>query len=375
MHSGAAGFWKTVRQVARSEMRELRSQPGLYLFVPLILFQTIASSLVSLGAFDTPLLLTPGTLAVTQMEFMTTLLSLLLIFYAVESMERERSTGFSAIANALADPNLRARDRQGDCPLRHRRGHRLWRASSPAGSRCSCRDACRSAHAVRLVWGGLVAPTFLAWAAFVIAAYSVTRNRYTTYGVALAVFGYTVYLALTDKVNWLGNWPMWSVVRWSDMSTLEIDRTALVLSRLFVLGLGGFFLRVAIRQYPRQDRDAIRVMHRTRPVELRRAFVRAAPALLIPVIAGGMLWRQISTGPDGGACGKEGQGLLEEEPRDVDGCPTPRARRGRHGSRARAGRALVDRQGNVRAREQARREAAEDSGDRPHQRGRTSRGR
>ena len=53
------------------------------------------------GAFDTPLLLTSGTLAVNQMGFMTTLLSLLLVFYAVESMERERSTGFSAIANAL----------------------------------------------------------------------------------------------------------------------------------------------------------------------------------------------------------------------------------------------------------------------------------
>jgi ABC-2 type transport system permease protein len=305
MRSGAAGFWKTVRQVARSEMRELRSQPGLYLFVPLILFQTIASSLVSLGAFDTPLLLTPGTLAVTQMEFMTTLLSLLLIFYAVESMERERVTGFSAIANAL--------------PIRTSAlvtGKVIALSAIGVVIGVACLIACWIALLVQgrvsfslmpfaLVWGGLVAPTFLAWAAFVIAAYSVTRNRYTTYGVALAVFGYTVYLALTDKVNWLGNWPMWSVVRWSDMSTLEIDRTALVLSRLFVLGLGAFFLRVAIRQYPRQDRDAIRVMHRTRPVELRRAFVRAAPALLIPVIAGGMLWRQISTGPDGGRVEKK----------------------------------------------------------------------
>ena len=305
MHSGAAGFWKTVRQVARSEMRELRSQPGLYLFVPLILFQTIASSLVSLGAFDTPLLLTPGTLAVTQMEFMTSLLSLLLIFYAVESMERERVTGFSAIANAL--------------PIRTSAlvtGKVIALSAIGVVIGVACLIACWIALLVQgrvsfslmpfaLVWGGLVAPTFLAWAAFVIAAYSVTRNRYTTYGVTLAVFGYTVYLALTDKVNWLGNWPMWSVVRWSDMSTLEIDRTALVLSRLFVLGLGAFFLRVAIRQYPRQDRDAIRVMHRTRPVELRRAFVRAAPALLIPVIAGGMLWRQISTGPDGGRVEKK----------------------------------------------------------------------
>ncbi len=63
-----------------------------------------------------------------------------------------------------------------------------------------------------------------------------TRNRFSAYGVSLAAFGYTAYLALTNKLNWLGNWPLWNAVRWSDMSTLEIDRTALVLSRLFVLG-------------------------------------------------------------------------------------------------------------------------------------------
>ena len=305
MKSSAAGFWRTVWQVARSEMRELRSQPGLYLFVPLILFQTIGNSLVSLGAFDTPLLLTPGTLAVTQMQFMTTLLSLLLIFYAVESMERERATGFSAIANAL--------------PIRTSAlvvGKVIALCTIGVVVGIALLVACWIAMLVQgrvsfslmpfiLVWGGLVAPTFIAWAAFVIAAYSVTRNRFSTYGVTLAAFVYTAYLALTNKLNWLGNWPLWSSVQWSDMSTLEIDRTALILSRLFVLGLGAFFLRVAIRQYPRQDRDAIRVMHRTRPVALRRSLMRAAPALVIPVFAGGMLWRQINAGPDGGAAEKK----------------------------------------------------------------------
>src|SRR5688572_27698490 len=237
MASKPTGFWRTVWQVARSEMRELRSQPGLYLFVPLILFQTIGNSLVALGAFDTPLLLTPGTLAVTQMQFMTTLLSLLLIFYAVESMERERATGFSAIANAL--------------PIRTSAlviGKVIALCTIGVIVGMALLLACWIALLVQgrvsfnllpfvLVWGGLVAPTFLAWAAFVIAAYSVTRSRFSTYGVALAAFGYTAYLALTDKLNWLGNWPMWNVVQWSDMSTLEIDRTAVVLSRLFVLGL------------------------------------------------------------------------------------------------------------------------------------------
>ena len=305
MRSVSAGFWQTAWQVARSEMKELRSQPGLYLFIPLILFQTIANSLISLGAFDTPLLLTSGTLAVTQMNFLSTLLSLLLIFYAVESMERERSTGFSAIANAL--------------PIRTSAlvvGKVVALCAIGVIVGVACLLACWIALLVQgkvsfsvlpfiLVWGGLVVPTFLAWTAFVIAAYSVTRSRFSTYGVALAVFGYTGYLALTNKLNWLGNWPLWSSVQWSDMSTLEIDRTALVLSRLFVLGIAAFLIRTAIKHYPRQDRDPIRVMQRTSAPALRRAFLRVAPVLAIPLLAGGMLWRQISAGPEGGSADKK----------------------------------------------------------------------
>ena len=305
MRSSAAGFWQTVWQVARSEMKELKSQPGLYLFVPLILFQVIGNSLVAVGPFDEPLLLTPGNLSVDQMNFMTTLLSLLLVFYAVESMERERSTGFSAIANAL--------------PIRTSAmivGKLIALCAIGVIIGIACLLACFIALLVQgrvgfsvlpfvLVWGGLVVPTFLAWAAFVFAAYSVTRNRFSAYGISLTAFGYTVYLALTNKLNWIGNWALWSSVRWSDMSTLEIDRTALIVSRLFVLGLGAFFLRLAIRHYPRQDRDAIRVMHRTRPAALRRAFLRVTPALIVPIIAGGMLWRQIDKGPDGGATDKK----------------------------------------------------------------------
>ena len=299
MRSGTPRLAESVWQVARSEMRELRSEPALYLFIPLILLQTIANSLVALGAFDTPLLLTPGTLAVNQMQFVTTLLSLLLIFYAVESMERERATGFSAVANAL--------------PIRTSAiifGKVIALGAIGVIVGVACLLACWIALLVQgrvsfdllpfiIVWGGLIAPTFLAWAAFVIAAYCVTRNRYSTYGVALAGFIYTAYLALKGDLNWVGNWPMWDSVRWSDMSVLEIDRGALILSRVLAIGLTAFFLRVAIRQYPRRDRDAIRVMHRARPSALRTSLLRSVPALAIPVIAGGMLWRQIDQGPDG----------------------------------------------------------------------------
>jgi ABC-2 type transport system permease protein len=300
MRSGAPSLWQSVWQVARSEIRELRSEPGLYVFVPLILFQTIANSLTSLGAFDTPLLLTPGTLAVNQMQFLTTLLSLLLIFYAVESMERERATGFSAVANAL--------------PIRTAAivfGKVVALCAVGVIVGLVCLIASWIALLVQgkvgfsltpfiLVWGGLVVPTFLAWTAFVIATYCVTRNRFSAYGVALGAFVYTAYRGITGELNWVGNWPMWGAVRWSDMSTLEFDRGAMLLSRVLALGLAALFLRIAIRQYPRRDRDAIRMMHRARPIALRGSLVRALPALAIPLIAGGMLWRQVDRGPDGG---------------------------------------------------------------------------
>ena len=91
-----AGAW----QVARVELTELRSSPGLYLFIPLILLQTIVPALVAVGVLDTPLLITSGTFAVRTMGIVSFYLCLLFFFYTVESLERERSTRLSAIAYA-----------------------------------------------------------------------------------------------------------------------------------------------------------------------------------------------------------------------------------------------------------------------------------
>ena len=84
--------------MARVELTELRSSPGLYLFIPLILLQTLGPALVAVGFLDTPLLITSGTFAVRTMGILTTCLCLLLLFYTVESLERERSTRLAAIA-------------------------------------------------------------------------------------------------------------------------------------------------------------------------------------------------------------------------------------------------------------------------------------
>src|SRR5262249_50107129 len=50
-----SGIW----HVARVELAELRSSPGLYLFIPLLLLLTISVALVETGFLDTSFLITP----------------------------------------------------------------------------------------------------------------------------------------------------------------------------------------------------------------------------------------------------------------------------------------------------------------------------
>src|SRR5206468_7073764 len=86
--------------VAGAELKELLRQKGLIIFIPIILIQGLGQALLAVGAFDTPVLLTPGTTAVAIANQLSTFVCLLLLFYTVESLERERSTGFSQILYA-----------------------------------------------------------------------------------------------------------------------------------------------------------------------------------------------------------------------------------------------------------------------------------
>ena len=97
MTSSVPGFVRATWDVARFEARNLRVQPGLYIFVPLILLQTIGSSFFQLGAFDTQLLLTPGVAAVGSMNTLTMLVAFLILFYTVESLIREWRTELAPI--------------------------------------------------------------------------------------------------------------------------------------------------------------------------------------------------------------------------------------------------------------------------------------
>jgi ABC-type transport system involved in multi-copper enzyme maturation permease subunit len=291
--------------VARNELAEIVFSPGLYLFVPLILLQTINSSLLQVGHLDTPLLITSGSFAVAAMSQLATCVCLLLLWYTVESMEREQSTRLVEIC--YASPVQTGSLLLGKSVALAAVGGTIVLVTGLAGLICILVQGRVSfqLQPFALLWGLLLFPTFLVWTAFVITVQTITRNRYTTYAVALCVFAFTAFRLLTGEINWLGNWPLWDAVRWSDISVLELDRLALVLSRTLVLGTTVFFLVITLRFFRRRETDPTRIVHQIRPRALLATCLRLLPWALVPLVTGCWLGLELGWGREGESAKKQ----------------------------------------------------------------------
>jgi hypothetical protein len=161
------GLFTGAWHVARNELVEIAFSPGLYLFVPLILLQSIGSSLLQVGYLDTPLLITSGSFAVTSMSQLATCVCLLLLWYAVESMERERTTRLAEISYAA--PVHTGSLLLGKALALAAVGGAIVLATGLGGLICVLVQG-RVPFEFRpfvLLWGLLLFPTFLVWTAFV----------------------------------------------------------------------------------------------------------------------------------------------------------------------------------------------------------------
>jgi len=300
MHASPRGLVSGIVEVARAELRELRHQPGLYLFVPLILLQTVSVALVRVGAFDTPLLSTPGTLAVGTMNTLTLLLGLLLLFYTVESLERENARGLASIY--YATPVRTAAILFGKALANSLVGVVILAAAWLA---CWIVLLVQGKVGMQvtpflLTWGLCLVPTLIAWNSFVALLYALGRNRYTTYALALGVLIFTGWMQTRGHVNWVGNWDLWNALQWSDMGSFELGRNALVLNRLLYLSIAVLCIALAVRVFPRRSVDTARTLQRLRPGALARAALQLAPMLLVPLGLGIWLFSIVDSGFEGG---------------------------------------------------------------------------
>ena len=298
MRSGAPGFWAGSLEVAMTEFKLLGRHPGLYLFVPMILLQ-LFGDVVSTGAFDTPLLQTSGLLAMSSMNTLTLLVSMVILFYTTESLQRERSSRLGAISYST--------------PLRTGAlllGKAIANALLGGAIMVAAFVGCALILAFQgktgldlvpfaLVWGLLLMPTFLFWTAFVGSVFAISSSRPAAYAVGLGAMSLTGWFQLRGKMNWVANWDLWSATRWSDISRFELDRLPLLLNRIEVLGATAALIALTVAVFARRERDATRNVHRLRPAGLGRAALASLPWLATPLAAGIALGVLVDTGFEG----------------------------------------------------------------------------
>jgi hypothetical protein len=145
------------------------------------------------------------------------------------------------------------------------------------------------------------------WTSFITAVRAITGQRYATYAIGLAVVFFTGYKLIAGEVNWVGNWPLWGALSWSDMGPFELDARALLLNRLMALGLAALFTVIAVRAFQRRQTDAIATFNRVAPRQLGRAAVRLSPLILVPLLCGVLLWLAVQDGFEGRAYEKKGR--------------------------------------------------------------------
>jgi ABC-2 type transport system permease protein len=303
MVTKAPGVLATTLEVMRAELHQLVRAPGLYLFVPLILIQTLLNE-YGVGAYDTPLLSTAGGLATGMMNTLTLLVCMVILFYTTESLQRERGSGFGAIYYAT--------------PLRTGAmlaGKVLANTVLALAIVLACLLGCMILLAVQgkvpldllpfaIVWGLLLVPTYVVWTAFVAAVYAATSSRYATYGVGLAVMCASGWFQMRGKTNWVFNWDLWSSTRWTDIATFQYDSLPLLLNRITWLGVAVFLTVLTVRLFERRERDATAALLRMQPGALAGAFASLLPFLLPSLIAGGILGFQVTQGYQGAAAKK-----------------------------------------------------------------------
>jgi ABC-2 type transport system permease protein len=298
--SGDVGLFRGIGLVAGTELKNLLASPGLYLFGALILLQTLGASLLTLGAFQTEILLTPGLTAVGSFNTLSLLLCLLLMFYTVESLERERASGLSPMS--FSTPTRTASFLAGKALA-----NSLVGVVMIAATFLGCAIAILIQGKVGLslspyliVWGGLLVPTLILWTCFIVAVQALGGQRYLSYGVGLGVIVLTFYLQFKNHMNWVWNWWLWGTLQWSDLGLFEINRKALLLNRLLALSVAVLLVAVAVRAYGRRQADAIGRIHRLQPAPFWRSASRLAPFLLVPLVLGTVLAVAVQDGFQGG---------------------------------------------------------------------------
>ncbi|MBP9824530.1 MAG: ABC transporter permease subunit [Thermoanaerobaculia bacterium] len=299
MTGRAPGLLAGTGTILRAEVGELFRQPALYLFSAFLMLVVAEVAGTEAGLFGSPVLLTAGGIAVRSLPVVTVLVCLYLLFVVVESMHRDSVTGFATLFHAapVSDTAILL-------------GKGLASTAVIAVLSGACVGAGLALLLLQnggrieigpllLVYGAVLAPTYLLWAAFVSAVMVVLRSRNGTIAIGLAALAGTAVLFVTGGLSWVTNWPLWGALRWTDMGTFPLNGRALLWNRAAALAVTLFLFLLSRALLVRTERDAAASATRLHRGRLMRASLRLVPFLLLPLLIQGFLAIGIRQGAEG----------------------------------------------------------------------------
>lgn len=298
MKTEPLGLLHGTATILAAELRELRSQPSLYLFTFFLMAVVPEAGGGEPDPYGGTLLVTAGGLAVRALPVVTLLVCLYLLFILVEAMHRDRSTGFESIA--MSTPVHSAAMVMGRALAAGVVVSVLTVASIAVSALAvtSQEGARFDLWPLVLVFVGVMGPTFVLWTAFVSAVSSWTRSRTTALAVGLAALVLTGARFVSGSMTWLDNWPLWGALRWTEFAAFPLNGEALLLNRLLALGLAVLLLVLAVAVLQRTERDPGRTAARRTPRRVVRAALRLVPLAAIPAITAALLAVRIADGTD-----------------------------------------------------------------------------
>jgi ABC-2 type transport system permease protein len=301
MKSERPSFFAALLEVARTEFAIVRRHPGVWLFLPLLVIDSTFGALFTEGPFGTRLMLTPGRSAVGALDELTFSLALLLMFYTVEALRRERGTRLDSIlyshpisTRAVIFGKLLATSTVGVLVL-------LVEVATFVVILLAQGEVPVSFGPYLYVYGLLLPPTLFFWTALVATIYSLSGNRFVTYAAGLGVMIWTGVSLALGNMSWVWNWSMINALVWTDFGSTAMDGEPLLYNRLMVVGAALFLVALTSRVFPRRKFDSTRIVQRLQPLQLGRVALFLSPWVLLPLVPGIKLQREINAGPQGPA--------------------------------------------------------------------------
>jgi hypothetical protein len=283
MRTGGVGFAAAALDAFRAELRELRRSPGLWIFVPLAILQTIGPAMFAPGPFDTPRLITPGTFAAQGYNTFVLLSIFLVLYYFTEGLARDERSRLGAIVDSTpARTGALTLGRMAACAavIGTAIFGGLWASMAIAMVVQAVNSGILIAPSplpLLVAACTLLLPTLFVWMCFLALAWSQFRNRYAVYAAGLGALILTGWCVQRGWMNWVFNWHLWGGLQWTDFGALQLDRGALVLNRLLWILAGLTMLHAALEWWRRRTPDAQGISTRLRGV---RAWKRAARLLV-----------------------------------------------------------------------------------------------